>query len=91
MRHLILAISFLTAGCSVATPLFQTLVWNPNYCTSCYLANQPQPSQFAPLYTYPTLQQELDAQQFAAAIRQDQIRQDNQLWRQRWAGQSPTE
>lgn len=91
MRHLILAFLIPLSGCSVGVPLFQTLVWNPNACTLCDTQPRYASAQFAPLYTYPTLQQELDAQSQEAAIRADQIRQDNALWRSRWAGASPTE
>lgn len=95
MRYF-LALSLLAASaCSVATPLFQTLVWNPNYCTSCYINGQPQPAAqpYAMSGTgpggYPSLQQELDAQQIESAIRADQIRQDHQEWLRRYAN-TPT-
>lgn len=98
MRYLLTLVVLSTAACSVATPLFQTLVWNPNYCTSCYINGTPQPAAAQPYAMsgtgpggYPSLQQELDAQQTESAIRADQIRQDNAAWRARWAGQSPTE
>ena len=79
MRHLILtaALALALSGCSTYP---KSLYWlyNPNYD----FVGNPIPG----MNTIPT-----PAQQTEAAIRADQARHDDALWRQRWAGQSPTE
>jgi hypothetical protein len=82
MRYLILAL--LLSGCSVATPLFETLVWNPNYCTLCDIQGRPQPVLYSPA---PDPLTQLQAAQIESAIRNDQIQRDREQWQRQWATQ----
>jgi hypothetical protein len=83
MRHLILTVALALSGCSSVTssPLFRTLIWNPDACTFC--DTQPLPAQ--PAAQPYNVQQEMDAAQLSAAIRQQQIRESQEQWQQRWA------
>jgi hypothetical protein len=83
MRHLILTVALALSGCS-AYP--QSLYWlyNPNYD----IAGRPLPGSYQPSQPAAqpyNVQQEMDAAQLSAAVRQQQIRESQEQWQQRWA------